>query len=88
MLMDNEDNGYVNPVELELELPDGNIQAGAWRTARVTENYFQRLGRVGANRAASIVYSMREYLAKYLVSDIGTLLRHPGNLSEHFGVPV
>lgn len=68
--MGNEDNGYVNPVELELKLPDGNIQAGAWRTARVTENYFQRLGR--ANRAASIVYGMREYLAKYLVSDIGT----------------
>lgn len=72
MLMDNKDNGYVNPAELELELENGNIQAGTWKTAQMTGNYFQRLGRVEANRAASIVNGMREHLAKYLVSDIGT----------------
>lgn len=72
MLMDNKDDGYVNPVQLELELQDGNIQAGAWKTAQVTENYFQRLGRVGANKAAAIVNGMREHLAEYLASDIGT----------------
>ncbi|XP_032683406.1 uncharacterized protein LOC116849887 [Odontomachus brunneus] len=72
MLMDNEANDYINPVQLELELQDGNIQSGAWTNTQVTENYFQRLGKVGANRAASIVNGMRQHLAEYLASDIGT----------------
>lgn len=70
MLMDNKVD-YVNPVQLELEQQDGSIQSKAW-TAQVIENHFQRLGRVGANRAASIVNGMREHFANYLASDIGT----------------
>ena len=68
--MDASQGSYIDDRLIDVERIDGTIQEGAWRR-QVTLDYFQRLGRVGGNRARAAVNVMRDHFAEYLTSDVG-----------------
>lgn len=65
------DKRYLHMVDREVS--NGHIIEGEWRNTITENNVFRHLGRVGANSSAVASMRQRDTLAKYFISDAGSI---------------
>lgn len=66
-------NQYIQENIIDHENSAGELIAGNWRTSMPENGFINRLGRIGANVGAATAVRQRDTLARYFVSEEGSI---------------
>lgn len=68
-----QNNSYFHERMIDREIADGEIIAGSWRNEIEEHGFMNPVGRVGANIGTAAAMRQRETLARYFVSEEGSI---------------
>lgn len=68
-----QNNNYFHEEMIDREADNGEIIPGSWRNGIEENGFINSLGRVGANTGTAAAIKQRDILARYFVSQEGSI---------------